>query len=103
MGLKTENYNFQEMLSTEEWALEMIPKPTLGILFLYDETPAQEEFKNEESNSLHPENIPANIFFMKQFAQNACGTIALFHMIVNAIDHTPDIVIPNSFLDKFKS
>ena len=45
MGLRTENYAFTEMLSTEEWALEMIPQPAIGILFLYEETPAQKQHK----------------------------------------------------------
>lgn len=36
MGLKTESFAFTEMMSTEEWALEMIPQPALGILFLYE-------------------------------------------------------------------
>jgi hypothetical protein len=39
---------------------------------------------------------------MKQHAINACGTIALFHMILNALDKYPDIVVPGSFLQKFK-
>lgn len=42
MGLKTELFSFTEMLSTEEWALEMIPQPVLGILFLYEVTPVQQ-------------------------------------------------------------
>jgi hypothetical protein len=33
------------MLSTEEWALDMLPKPAVGILFLYEETPVQVQFK----------------------------------------------------------
>ncbi len=36
MGLKTELFLFTELLSTEEWALEMIPKPVIGILLLYE-------------------------------------------------------------------
>lgn len=36
MGLKTELFVFTELLSTEEWALEMIPKPVIGILLLYE-------------------------------------------------------------------
>ena len=46
LGLKTEAFNFQELLSLEEWAFEMIPKPVLGIMLLYEETPAQTNFKN---------------------------------------------------------
>jgi ubiquitin carboxyl-terminal hydrolase L3 len=36
IGLKTELFSFQELLSLEEWGLEMIPKPVLGIMMLYE-------------------------------------------------------------------
>jgi ubiquitin carboxyl-terminal hydrolase L3 len=36
MGLKTELFSFQELLSLEEWGLEMVPKPVLGIMMLYE-------------------------------------------------------------------
>lgn len=84
MGLKIEKWNFNELLSTEDWGLEMIPKPVLGILMLYEETPAQTDFKVAEADSLKPEEVPKNVFFMKQKAINACGTIGLFHLILNA-------------------
>lgn len=103
MGLRLDQFAFTEMLSTEEWALEMIPKPAVGILFLYEETPVQQEFKQAQSASLKPEEVPANVFFMKQYARNACGTIALFHMILNAKDTFPEIIVPGSFLDNFLS
>ena len=32
---------------------------------------------------------------------NACGSIALFHIILNAKEKYPNLVEPNSFLDKF--
>jgi ubiquitin carboxyl-terminal hydrolase L3 len=35
LGLRTDLFCFQEVLSTEEWALAMIPQPVLGILMLY--------------------------------------------------------------------
>lgn len=101
MGLKTELWNFNELLSTEEWGLEMIPKPVLGILMLYEETPAQNAFKDVEAAQLKPEEVPKNVFFMKQKAINACGTIALFHMILNAKEKYPNILTTDSFLDKF--
>ena len=40
---------------------------------------------------------------MKQHAINACGTIALFHIILNALEKYPDIVLPNSFLQQFRA
>lgn len=102
MGLKIEKYAFTEMLSTEEWALEMIPQPVLGILFLYEETPVQQAHKEAESHHLKPEETPANVFFMRQYARNACGTIALFHIILNAAAEYPDIIVPGSYLDTFQ-
>ena len=38
---------------------------------------------------------------MKQHAINACGSIALFHIILNAREKYPDIITAESFLDKF--
>ena len=38
---------------------------------------------------------------MKQHAINACGSIALFHIILNAKEKYPNIITEGSFLDKF--
>jgi ubiquitin carboxyl-terminal hydrolase L3 len=91
------------MLSTEDWALEMIPQPVLGVLFLYEVTPVQSEHSHNQDATLHPEQVPQDIFFMKQYAQNACGTIGLFHIILNALKNHPDIILPESYLEKFKN
>ncbi len=40
---------------------------------------------------------------MKQKAKNACGTIGLFHIILNALEKYPDIVAADSYLKKFKT
>lgn len=38
---------------------------------------------------------------MKQYAKNACGTIALFHVIMNALKDHPYLVEEGSYLQKF--
>lgn len=103
LGLKIEQYSFQEMLSTEEWALDMIAQPVLGILFLYEVTPVQTEHANQQEVTLNEQQVPQDLFFMKQYAQNACGTIGLFHIILNALTKYPDIIQENSYLDKFRA
>jgi ubiquitin carboxyl-terminal hydrolase L3 len=50
---------------------------------------------------LDPQSVPADIFFMKQMAMNACGTIGLFHIILNAAKEYPTILTPDSYLSKF--
>jgi hypothetical protein len=47
---------------------------------------------------LNPATVPNEIFYMKQYAMNACGTIALFHIIANALKTYPDIVDSGSYL-----
>jgi ubiquitin carboxyl-terminal hydrolase L3 len=79
----------------------MIPQPALGILFLYEETPAQQVYKQEEALTLSPD-IPNNVFFMRQYARNACGTIALFHIVLNALEQHPDLITAGSYLDNFR-
>ena len=102
MGMNTEKFLFQEMISTDDWALDMINKPALGILFLYQCTPVQTDAKELQAPNLKPEDIPSNVFYMKQYAQNACGTIGLFHIVLNALESQPDLVAADSFLSKFR-
>ena len=40
---------------------------------------------------------------MKQYAQNACGTIALFHVLINKMKEYHDIIEPDSYLTKFST
>ena len=79
----------------------MIPQPALGLMFLYQTTHAQVAFKNTQADQLDPATVPKEIFYMKQYAQNACGTIALFHIILNSLPNHADLVVPNSYLTKF--
>ena len=39
---------------------------------------------------------------MKQYAKNACGTIALFHVIMNTTYDYLDLIKENSYLSKFR-
>lgn len=39
---------------------------------------------------------------MKQYAYNACGTIGLFHIILNAAKKYPNLILKDSYLDKFQ-
>jgi ubiquitin carboxyl-terminal hydrolase L3 len=103
MGLKTHEFSFQEMMSIEEWALQMLPSPVLGIMLCYEMSPAQLAFKNEQADGLNPEAVPKDIFYMKQFAHNACGTIALFHIILNNMGKHPGMVTADSYIEKFKN
>ena len=72
-----EQFEFHDVLAVEEWALEMIPHPVQTILLLYplgDESAAM----SDPGTALASEPI-----FMKQKVENACGTIAVLHAMLN--------------------
>ncbi|KAL0585512.1 hypothetical protein ABG067_004653 [Albugo candida] len=101
MGFPTAAYQFQDVLSTEEWALEMVPQPVAAVIFLFPikeqtEAYAKEEAQNQKSSGYKK---PENVFYMKQTIGNACGTIAMLHAVGN-IRHATAFP-PNSFLQKF--
>lgn len=80
----------------------MLGKPVLGIVFLYEINEKQKEFKKKEAESLENNKVSPNIFYMKQYAKNACGTIALFHIIMNKIYDYSNLVKENTYLTKFR-
>ncbi len=47
LGWPVAQYSFYELMSTEDWAVDMIPKPVLAILLLFPITERSESFKAE--------------------------------------------------------
>ncbi|KAL3911604.1 MAG: hypothetical protein SGILL_007216 [Bacillariaceae sp.] len=79
LGYDTSKYEFVDVLSTEDWALGMIPQPVLAVLLLY---PLTEKLTAGEDKS-GDENAKQHVWFMKQRIGNACGTIGLLHVLLN--------------------
>lgn len=79
----------------------MLGQPVLGLIFLYEINQLQKDYEKVEASSLETNRVTENVFFMKQFAKNACGTIALFHVIMNNLYDYPDLVLENTYLTKF--
>lgn len=103
IGLDATNFVFQDLLSFEEWAQEMIQQPVLGLLFIYAITEVQEKHRHAEEANLaqHPQEVPADIFYMTQFAQNACGTVGCFHILGNLEGDHKQLVKQGSLLANF--
>jgi len=45
--------------------------------------------------------VSNSVFFMKQYAHNACGTIAMVHVVLNALAAFPNLVKAQSPLANF--
>ncbi|OIW26380.1 cysteine proteinase [Coniochaeta ligniaria NRRL 30616] len=75
LGVK--DVKMQELFSVDEGSLSILPKPVHGLIFLYQylEEDAQEPTENGEK-----------VWFANQTTDNACATLALFNIIMNAQD-----------------
>ncbi|XP_033219321.1 ubiquitin carboxyl-terminal hydrolase-like isoform X2 [Belonocnema kinseyi] len=75
-------WNMVDVYGLDPDSLAILMKPVLAMILLYPQT-------DEEAaeNSKHPDtNVSPNIYFLKQFLSNACGTIALIHSVANNLD-----------------
>lgn len=101
MGLDVSEYVFQDVLSTDEWALEMIPRPCLGVLLLFPIKDAAEDHRFEEKAKIDADGqiVSPSLYYMTQTVGNACGTVGLLHLCVNAKNKVN--IASGSYLDKF--
>lgn len=70
---------FTDCYSLDEEMLCMIPRPCLAFILLF---PSREEKEKQASN----QTDNSNVFFMRQLVNNACGTIAIVHSVLNNIE-----------------
>lgn len=82
-----DEYAVLDVLGFEPEVLCLVPKSTVGIIFLSPEAGPGEGI----------EDIPDGLYWMRQMVRDACGTVALVHAVVNS-----SIVLKeDSILDKF--
>lgn len=83
MGFDTSLYEFVDVFSTEDWALDMIPQPVAAVLLLYPLTDKITKHEQTE-DTVALEEMQDKVWFVKQRIGNACGTIGLLHALMNA-------------------
>lgn len=108
LGFDTSFYQFVDIFSTEEWALEMIPPGCVATIMLYPISPVQEEHRKKENEEIVANtggsgaNINDDVWFIKQRIGNACGTIGILHALANIPEPIRVAAIGNgSWLDTF--
>ena len=99
LGFDVSIYEFCDVFSTEDWALDMIPQPVGAVLLLYPLT--EKITKGEKDEQIAPPAITQDkVWFMKQRIGNACGTIGLLHAAMNAPEAIR-IFQPGSWISSF--
>lgn len=85
----SEAFQLVDVYGLDEAMLAMIPKPVYALVLLFPCSENDEKFRRMEDEKLkqnQPE-VPEKLFYMRQYLHNACGTIALFHAILNNLQH----------------
>ena len=102
LGYDTSLYEFVDVFSTEDWALDMIAQPVAAVLLLYPLTPKQLENTPQQDQSKGADLPPRdNVWFIKQRIGNACGTIGLLHSILNLPEPLRQMIQQDSWLEAF--
>jgi ubiquitin carboxyl-terminal hydrolase L3 len=106
LGLEKNVLSFCDILSTEEWALDMVPRPVHAVVMVYpikDESEARSKSQRERIEK-DGQTVAEGLYYMKQTVPNACGTVAILHAIGNLPKDLFDVVVTkDSFLEKFFS
>ncbi|RZC38440.1 ubiquitin carboxyl-terminal hydrolase [Asbolus verrucosus] len=81
-------WNIVDVYGLDGDALAWVPRPVLALILLF---PCSEQFykhAEQECSKLKEEGqiIAADLFYMKQYVSNACGTIALIHSVANNME-----------------
>ncbi|KAI8950223.1 cysteine proteinase [Xylaria longipes] len=75
--LNAKTLKVQEVVGLDEMTLAKLPNPVYGLIFLY-------EWTNEDESNEARQDCPANLWFGNQTTANACATVALMNIIMNA-------------------
>jgi len=105
MGADTSNLQFCEVLSMEDWALEMVPQPCHAVIMLFPIKDTSEEYKRAQSKRIAEEGqiVSPNVKWIKQNIGNACGTIGILHALSNLWNPDSLTLASGSYLSKFMS
>ncbi len=87
MGFDISVFRFSDVLSVEDWALNIVPKPVAAVLMLYPIKEASKKFDQEEGLRIEKDGqiVSNKLFYMKQTVRNACGTVGLLHAMANSL------------------
>ncbi len=103
MGVDTSKIQFCEVLSLEDWALDMVPKPVQSVIMLYPIKDASEAYAKAQQEKIDAEGqvVSENVKYTKQTIGNACGTIGILHALSNVYDKDMLNLQKDSYLSSF--
>jgi len=83
-----EPWQIVDVYGLDSELLAMVPQPVLALLLLFPTSDKYEEHRMQQDAELKEKGqvVSPNVFYMKQFLRNTCGTVALIHAVANNVD-----------------
>jgi len=100
LGYDTSLYEFVDVFSTEDWALDMIAQPVAAVLMLYPLT--KQQTSNTADDVVATDAMQDKVWFTKQRIGNACGTIGLLHALLN-LPEALRLIQKDSWLEQYSN
>jgi ubiquitin carboxyl-terminal hydrolase L3 len=95
-----DSFQFCDVFGLDPDLLAMIPQPCTALVMLFPITDKYEAFRQNEDEKIKKEGqvVSPNVFFMKQYVGNACGTIGLLHTLCNNMS---TLAVGDGYIKKF--
>ena len=98
MGFNTSLYEFTDIFSIELWEIKKITQPVAAVMMLIPLTQVHNQYNEHEQHTPTADNI----WFIRDHVNYTCGTIALLHAILNALNGVKTVAIHHdSWLHSF--
>lgn len=83
-----EKWNIVDVFGLESDTLAWVPKPVLAVILLFPCSENYYKYSEQESKKIKENGqiLVPDIYYLKQYISNACGTVALIHSIANNTD-----------------
>lgn len=80
-----EKWNIVDVYGLDSDALDWIPRPVVALILLFPCSDKFYEHAKQEAEEIKEKGqiVVDDIFYMKQYVSNACGSIALIHSVAN--------------------
>uniref|UniRef100_A0A1B6L6K8 Ubiquitin carboxyl-terminal hydrolase n=1 Tax=Graphocephala atropunctata TaxID=36148 RepID=A0A1B6L6K8_9HEMI len=102
-----EKWQIVDVYGLDPDLLAVVPRPVVALILLFPTSDKYEEHRvtQEEEVKSKGQTVSSDVYYMKQYAQNACGTVALLHSIGNNLDkiHLGDGCLKQFFDDTKQS
>lgn len=81
----SEKWQLVDVFGLEDEALNWIPRPAVAFILLFPCSDKFYEHAAQQKSELQQQDqiVVPDLYYMKQYVSNACGTIALIHSVAN--------------------